>query len=221
MQLSECPDITVWRTFLAGVVPAADRTACEAHLARCRTCRERLIALNDEANEARIQESGPVSLKSRVTQSTPIRSSSVYFINAWRPYVPLALAATVVLAVGLSIFVYRTKDRNPQNPDGSGIRQSNNATRELALVNPPNGAELNSSKLQFRWSDAGGDARYDFTLTDETGDIIHQEKLTTTSLVLDPATLQLSAQKKYYWSVMARLSDGTSRESVVARFTLR
>ena len=221
MQLSECPDIMVWLTFLEGVMPGPDRSAAESHLTRCRRCRERLIALYDEANEARVLESAPGSLKSRAIPSSRQLPSAVRLMNVPRPYVPLALAATVVIGVGLSIFVYQKQKSISEKSAVSRLRQSQNATRELALVNPVNGAELSSGKLEFRWSEAGAGARYEFTLTDEKGDIIHQEKLTTNSLVLDSSALRLSAQKKYYWSVIARLADGTSRESGIARFTLR
>ena len=221
MKLSECPDIRAWRTFLEGVMPGPDRSAAESHLARCRLCRERLIALYDEANEATVQQSAPATLKSSAIPSSRQRPSAIHLMNLVRPYVPLALAATIVLGVGLSIFVYQKQKSISEQSGTTGLRQSQNATRELALVNPANGAELSSGKLEFRWSEAGAGARYEFTLTNEKGDIIHQEKLTTNTLLLDSSALRLSAQNKYYWSVIARQADGTSRESGIARFTLR
>jgi hypothetical protein len=219
--MSECPGIPVWRTFLAGVMAPADRSAAEGHLARCRFCRDRLVALNDEASEAAVQESAPSALTSRVTRQAPAGMKSRPVINVLRRYAPLALAATIAIAAGLSVFVYWNKQSFPDTPRISNIRQSNGASRELALVNPANGAELSVGKLGFRWSEAGEGARYEFSLTDEKGDIIHQEKVTTNSLVLDSSALRLSTQKKYYWSIVARLADGTSRESGIAGFTLR
>jgi len=193
----------------------SDRLAAEFHLAGCRHCRERLIALYDIEAEARFDEAAPSSLKHRVTK-TP-----VHWIHSLRPYVPLALAASLVMAVGLSIFVYWNTQSTSETPRIGGLRRSSGASSDLALASPPNGAQLNASPVEFRWTDAGNGARYELTLTDEKGDIIIQEKPTTTSLVIDIAKLRLSTQGTYYWSVSARLPDGTSRESGIASFSLR
>lgn len=215
MQSNRCPDSVTWQSFLAGMMPPSDRPAAESHLARCRHCRERLIALYDIEEEARFEEAAPSSLTRRVTK-TP-----VHWINSLRPYVPLALAATVVIAVGFSIFVYRNTPSTSETPPVGGIRRPNGPTNDLALASPPNGAQLNPGPVEFRWTDAGNSVRYEFTVTDEKGDIIVQEKPTASSLVIDIAKLRLSSQRNYYWSVSARLPDGTSRASGIAGFTLR
>lgn len=215
MQSNRCPDSVTWQSFLGRMMPPADRSAAESHLARCRHCRERLIALYDNEEEARFEETAPSSLTRCVTQ-TP-----VHWINSLRPYAPLALAATLVIAVGSSIFVYRNTQSTSETPPVGGMRRSNGPTSDLALASPPNGAQLNAGPVEFRWTDAGNSGRYEFTLTDERGDIIVQEKLTASSLVIDIAKLRLSSQRNYYWSVSARLPDGTSRASGIAGFTLR
>lgn len=196
-------------------MPPADRSVAESHLASCRHCRERLIALYDNEEEARFEETAPSSLTRRVTKAP------VHWINSLRPYVPLALAASVVIAVGFSIFVYRNPQSTSETPPLGGMRRSNGPANDLALASPPNGAQLNPGPVEFRWTDAGNSARYEFTVTDEKGDIIVQEKLTASSLVIDIAKLRLSSQRNYYWSVSARLPDGTSRASGIAGFTLR
>ena len=219
MQPNNCPDLRVWQSFLAEAMAPAERSAVESHLASCRLCRERLIALYDEAEEAHFEETAPSSLVRRVTKS-PV-AGHISLINSLRPYVPLALAATVLISVGLSFFVYRNIRSPSEKPSAGGIRRSNGATNELALVSPVSGAELNQGPAEFRWADAGEGARYEFTLTDEKGDIIVQEKLTTRSLAIDTTKLRLTPQRNYYWSVSARLPNGTTRESSIARFTLR
>ena len=219
MHPSNCPDMGAWRSFLTGAIPPPDRAAAESHLARCRLCRERLIALYDEAEEARFAEAAPPAVMRRVTQTPPARPT--HLIDSLRRYVPLALAATIVIAVGLTIFTYRNMQSPSETPRTGGLRQSNSATNELSLASPLSGAELSAGKVEFRWADAGAGARYEFTLTDEKGDIIVQEKLTENSLAIDTAKLRLSPQHNYYWFVSARLSNGTTRESSIARFTLR
>ncbi len=215
MPPNQCPDSVTWQSFLGGELPPADRSAAEAHLAGCWHCRESLIALYDNQAGARVEETAPSSLKRRVTR-TP-----VHWIKSPRAYVPLALAATVVIAVGLSIFVYRNVQSPSAAPPVGGLRRSNGPTNDLALAGPPNGAQLNPGPVDFHWSDAGNSARYELTVTDEKGDIIIQEETLESHLVIDIAKLRLSTQRNYYWSVSARLPDGTNRESGIAGFTLR
>jgi hypothetical protein len=197
------------------MMPASDRSTVESHLAVCRDCRDRLIALYDNETDARFTENAPASLKRKVT-NTPVPS-----IPFLRRHLPLALAATVVIAVGLSFFVFRNIRSMSQLPPISDTRRSNGQASDLKLTSPPIGAQLNAGQVEFRWTDASNSGRYEFTLTDEKGDVIAQEKPTTTSLVVDTVMLRLSTQRNYYWSVSAKLPDGTRRESEVSSFTLR
>jgi hypothetical protein len=214
---STCPDITVWQKFLDGSIAQEDRAASESHLVRCRLCREQLIALSDTAREETLSEPAPDSLKNRAISLAPPKSRPS-FIGSWRPYVPLALAAAIVLAVGLSVVVYRNKTKPPPAFE---LRQSDRATIALSLSSPTDGAVMEPGQLEFRWGDCGPGARYEFTITDEKGDIVFQEKPANNFLTLDSRALKLSSQRKYYWTVSARLPDGTKRESAVAGFTLK
>lgn len=213
---STCPQATVWQTFLDGSISVADRASAESHLGHCRVCRERLIACLDNTNEREVFEPAPRSLKKTAIRSTSPQPRT-NFMNTVRSYVPMALAATIVLAVGISFFLYRTADQT--QPIGD-LRQSGNATGELSLESPPNGAAVNPGKLEFRWSDAGAALRYEFTLTDEKGDIVVHEKPASNFLSLDSSP-RLSSSRKYYWSVLVRFPDGTTRESSVAGFVLK
>lgn len=214
---STCPEATVWQTFLDGSISVTDRASAESHLGHCRVCREHLIVCLDNTNEREVFEAAPSSLKKNAIRSTSPQPRTANFMNSLRPYVPMALAATIVLAVGITFFFYRTAD---QTQPVSDLRQSGNATGELSLESPLNGAALNPGKLEFRWSDAGAGARYEFTLTDEKGDIIFREKPASNFLSLDSSG-RLSSSRKYYWSVLAKHPDGTQRESSVASFTLK
>lgn len=219
--MHKCPDMRDWQLFLEGAMPAAERSEAELHLVQCPLCRTRLIELHDEVQEAGVIESAPSLLKHRVAQLPARKSISPRLLDRFRPYVPLALAATILIAVGLSIYVFRISQSVPGTPPVSDFRQSQGATVDLQLTNPPNGAEVGAGKVEFRWADAGPGARYELTLTDEKGDILYQEKPAANILVLDTSTLKLAPGKIYYWSVSAKLPDGTTRESEVARFNLR
>lgn len=215
---STCPDITVWQQFLDASIAQEDRAASESHLVRCRLCREQLIALADTAREETFSEPAPDSLRNRALSLAPVKSVSPSFIASWRPYVPLALAAAIVLAVGLSVVVYRNKTKPPPAFE---LRQSDRATIALSLSSPTDGAVMEPGQLEFRWGDCGPGARYEFTITDEKGDIVFQDKPANNFLALDSKAIKLSSQRKYYWTVSARLPDGTKRESAVAGFTLK
>ena len=218
--MHECPDMRDWQLFLEGAMPAAERPVAESHLVRCPLCRARLIELYDEVQETGVIEPAPSSLKQRVAQS-PARRSTSPRIHTLRLYVPLTLAATIVLAVGLSIYVFRIRQPVPGVPRVTDVRQSQGATSPLRLTNPPNGAEVSAGNIEFRWADAGPGARYEVTLTDEKGDILYQENPAANSVVLNTSTLKLSSRNIYYWSVSAKLPDGTIRNSSIDRFTLR
>ncbi len=215
---THCPDQTVWQTFHDGSMSEADRVLVESHLVRCAACRQRLITVFDAANEAELDEATPMSLRRRAVETAAAHSGSKSFIYLVRPYAPLALAATILLVVGISWLAFRQK--TPVQPP-SELRQSNRIAGAIPLTSPLNGSELAAGKIGFSWGDAGPGARYEFILTDEKGDIVFQEKPTTNALTFDTAALRLSTQRKYYWSVTAKMADGTRRESAVAGFALK
>lgn len=211
-----CPDITVWRTYCDGLISANDRAVAESHLATCLKCRAQLISLFDTSAE-QIVEPAPDYLKRQVVDFT-VQETKKAFFASFRPLVPVALAAAIVLAVGISFLIYQ--DRTGTTPT-SDLRQSNAGAGQFKLINPPNGSQLESGPIQFRWEDSTSDARYEFTLTDEKGDLVFQERNAKRPLRLDSAALKLSPQHTYYWSVTVQLPDGTRRESPVASFTIK
>lgn len=211
-----CPDITAWRTYCDGLITPDERQVAETHLAGCHRCRRRVISLFDNAREAYV-EPAPDFLKRRALGLAPQKEKGSVFAS-FRPFAPVALAAALVLAVSVSFLIYR--DRTGTTPT-SDLRQSNAGAGQFKLINPPNGSQLASGPIEFRWEDSTSDARYEFTLTDEKGDIVFQERNAKRPLRLDSAALTLSSQHKYYWSVTAQLPDGTRRESLVASFTIK
>lgn len=215
--MEACPDNTIWRTYRDGSMTADTRSFAESHLASCLRCRQQLIALFDAAAEEAHVESVPDFLKSRALGLAPEKEKRS-FLASFRPFAPVALAAVIVLAVGISFFRYRDRTATPTTTD---LRQSKPTTGQLALTNPPNGAQLQHGTIEFRWDDSIPGARYELTLTDEKGDIVFQERNANSPLRLDSAALKLSPQQRYYWSVTARLPDGTRRESPITSFTMK
>jgi hypothetical protein len=215
--LNECPETGEYLSFIEG--SSAGRENLESHLAHCRSCRERLIALYDQVEENRFLESAPMPVKVGA-KSVPRSAKPVSSIGGLRPYIPLTLAAGIVLAVTVSIFVYRGTWSLYKTPEVADLR-SEGAPAVLTLSSPPNGSTLAAGVVEFRWTDASAGARYEFTLTDDTGDIVSQQKSSSQSLELDTSLLGLAVTKKYYWSVVAVRADGTRIESVISGFTIR
>ncbi len=212
----------MWQSFLGGTLSTGEREIAASHLTECRACRRRVVALHESAVDERDIHRAPDGLKRRV-RDLPITRPGMFAraLASLRRPAPLAFAATVLIVAGLSILVYRNRQLTSETPRVSDLRRSSGPTSELALASPPNGAQLNRGPVEFRWTDAGNSATYQFTLTDDKGDIVVQEKPTATSLVIDTAKLRLSPKRNYYWSVSAILPNGARRESGIAGFTLK
>lgn len=210
-----CPDITVWRKYCDGSMTPDERLIAEAHMASCGLCRRQVISLFDIAREASV-ESAPDSLKRRTLGLAPQKETRSFFAS-FRPFAPVALAAVIVLAVSVSFFLYRDRTRTST----TDLRQSDPTTAGISLSNPPHGSKLESATVEFRWEDSTPNARHEFTLTDEKGDIVFQERNARSPLRLDTGAIKLSPQQRYYWSVSARFPDGTRRDSPVASFTIK
>lgn len=210
-----CPEITIWKAYCADSMSADERLIAESHLVSCGRCRQQLISLFDAAREADV-EPAPDFLKRRALRLAPEREKRSLFV-LFRPFAPVALAAVIVVAVGVSFFMYRGRTRTST----TDLRRSDPTTAGISLSNPPHGSTLESGAIEFRWEDSTLNARYEFTLTDEKGDIVVQERDAKSPLRPDTGALRLSPQRKYYWSVTAQLPDGTRRESPIASFTIK
>jgi hypothetical protein len=211
-----CPDITFWRTYCDGSSTPDERHKAENHLARCQRCRQRLISFYDSARETRF-EPAPDFLRTRALKMAPEKEKWSFFAS-FRLFAPVAVAVALLLVVGVSFMILR--DRNATTPT-SDLRQSNGTSNQVNITNPPNGSQLESGAVDFRWEVLMSDARYEFTLTDEKGDIIFHQRNAKAPLRVDTAALKLSPQQKYYWSVTATLPDGTRRESPISSFTIK
>lgn len=211
-----CPGTNFWRRYSEGSIAPEERPGAESHLASCHRCRQRLISFFDETRETQV-EAAPDFLKNRTLGLAPKKEAWSFFAS-FRPFAPVALAATIVLAVGVSFLMFRNRAVTTPTSD---LRQSHGTAHQVQLTGPQNGAQLAPGAIDFRWQDSTPEARYEFSLTDEKGDIVFQQGNAKSPLRLDAPALKLSPQHRYYWSVTARLPDGSRRESPVASFTIR
>jgi hypothetical protein len=115
-----------------------------------------------------------------------------------RNFVPLGLAAGLLMAVGAAIFMRLSVQ---------GHRDVEDATRGVttlpASLEPAPGAELDAPPTRFRWPAQAGATAYVVTLRDGSGTLIwRSEPVTSADTTLPPLlAMQVSAGRAYLWSV--------------------
>ncbi len=172
-----------------------DRDSVITHLSTCAECRREVAELHGAL--------------SHVNQPR----------RRWRWLSAAAIAAAAVIA-----FV-----TVPRLTNGPALRENPNSTRtstspvespvQIRTVRPSDGAVV-SSAVVFTWRSAGADASYKITVQDGAGAVIWPATVSDTSAAL-PASITLAPGTPYFWSVDARLADGTSAKSGAHLFTTR
>lgn len=124
-------------------------------------------------------------------------------------FVPAALAASVLLAVGIGRQVLRPPAEDTSRGGESGA---------VALVQP--GAEARAGQpLVFAWHPVPGASRYELELLDAGGDVAASASTTDTSAAPEAARLLPAGQ--YRWWVRATTSDARSLRSALRPLRLR
>jgi len=125
-----------------------------------------------------------------------------------RYLVPLALAATAILAVGVL-----TRDRwiGDDPTRGSGA---------APVLVGPTGAVVASDAARFVWRPGAGAVQYQLEVLDPRGGVVHTALTTDTTYAL-PAEVRLGADIEYQWVVTGETKSGARTPSVVGRFQLR
>lgn len=122
-----------------------------------------------------------------------------------RSSLPLALAATAVVAVGLTRFL----------GDGAPPAGVMRGEADGVSVISPTGRILPGDRPTFLWHAVPGASRYSFELLDADGNLLHEAAVTDTSLVL-PAEVPLAAGTDHRWIVRAIDALGASLGSAVS-----
>ena len=131
-------------------------------------------------------------------------STSVTWSRRW---MPLALAASVVLALGIGIAV---RQRTPAD-----INRGGPASIQLVA---PNDEVPAGQPVTFAWHQMGGASRYRLELLDDADVVVFSSETPDTTLVL-PAG-RLHAGGAYRWSVRDA-TPGAQRSSVLRRLRVR
>jgi len=189
------PDAVRIAAYADGTLAGQERAALEAHLADCAECRA---------------EATDVALLLRDHDTA----------GRWRIAIP---AAAAVAAAALVLIAGPLTDRGPDGVDR--LRPGSTAGREavprIEVVLPGAAVPIAADSPRFVWRAAGADARYHFTLTEESGQVVWEGQLGDTVLVLPPHEASLEADMRYLWYVDASLPDGRVATSGVRELRTR
>ena len=184
----ECPDTaSLWNSAAGTLDPMADE-AILLHVASCPSCTIAWKLARELLQEqGELGNAGPVSLDTR----RPV----------WRRPAFLAMAATLLLAVGL----------------GSGLLLRERATRpvvyrtqaqEIVLEPEASSLERPRDACELRWKGAPEGSRFDIIVTDPDVDVLYEARRLTESRCLVPAERLPSPGGSILWQVTAHLPRG-------------
>jgi hypothetical protein len=197
---ADCPDADVLLALVRREGTEEDRLRTLDHVMSCGECMRELELLRA------IENAG-----SRVSGASPVaRRDSVV---SWRRAVPLALAASAVLAVSLVVGRGRGGDGRLGEPTRGA---------DVALtVHTPRDVELGvGDSLVLAWQPAAGAARYVVEVLDADGRAaIADTTSDTTHVVRDLG--RLAPGRDYRWWVRAPATDGAQRASTLFRLRVR
>ena len=196
---ADCPDADALLALARREGSEEERLRTLDHAMSCGDCMRELELLRA------IEKAGGASGASVTTRRDTVVS--------WRRAVPLALAASAVLAVGLVVGRDRGDQRGLDDPTrGADVAITVHAPREVEL-----GA---GDSLVLAWQPASGAGRYVVEVLDADGrPAIADTTSDTTHVVRDLG--RLAAGRDYRWWVRTPASDGAQRASALFRLRVR
>ena len=181
----ECPNEIELFAAVRGEGSEPERLRVLDHALKCPVCRRELALLHSVA-----------SVKPRA-------GASVAREFAWRRWVPAALAASVMLAVGLA-GVGRWRGRSAEDITRAGGAGS------PALVMPANGGAVRAGLVRFTWRSLAGVLRYTLEIDANDGTVLYTTQTRDTVVT---ATIPATAVGEDRWLVRAQMDDGSERRS--------
>jgi hypothetical protein len=185
----------------------------EAHLADCPFCMQQLAHIC----RSRAEETGEVSSElllqaealgaRQAANPAPGIQRADSGLPRSRFPAAVAIAATVVLAVGIMMVNFKTG--NPVKPDPENFQTTRNA--DGSAMNPRVLAPVSASLIVpaeqvFRWTEVPGALFYDVRLVAPDGELLLRERVETTRWLI-PELLHLEPGHEYFVRVDAYLDD--------------
>jgi len=181
-----------------GEEPGPDRNRLLLHLARCSTCREDVAVAGALLRAARGEEAEASS--PNATGSDGPRDASGPRRPTWRRGHSLALAASLVLAVGLGVMARWVGSGGADRP----VLRGGDADLPAAVATCSE-----AGIVEIRWPPFAGVERYRVEIFTEVGDLVLEEQVsgTSTRLVLPEGSPPAGAALLHI--VEAELAGGT------------
>jgi hypothetical protein len=180
--------------FLDGRLTGAERDRAVRHFASCGECRAELTALRDV-----IDSPG----------ATPVR----------RRIVAVAAAAAILAIIAIPRIASDPANgghTNVRAAEGAGVAEA-----VIAVVSPADQATVAPSGVKLSWRAAGPAATYSITVQDSAGgEVWKRSSLPDTSITI-PDSIRLRPGSLYFWSVDARLADGSTAKTGARAFIVR
>jgi hypothetical protein len=181
----DCPTETELLSAVRGEGDEAERLRVLDHALKCPACRRELALLHAvSSGEAR-------------AASRPARARS------WARWVPAALAASAVIAVGLA-GVVRSRDRA-----GEDVMRAAASTGPV-LVTPANGAAARTGLVRFVWRSIPGVMYYTLEVDATDGTVLFSTQTRDTTFT---APIGAAAVGENRWLVRAKSEDGGEKRS--------
>ena len=177
--------------FLDGRLTGADRERAVRHFAGCAACRSELTELRD------------------LLPGSTSRS---------RRWVAAAAVAAALVALVMIPQIGNTPDDSPARVRTES-RLAEGSAREV--VSPAERASASPVGVELTWRSIGVGAAYTVTVQDSSGSEVWKRTSAPDTSVRIPANTDLRPGRLYFWSVDARLADGTSAKTGARTFTVR
>src|SRR5262245_10701497 len=143
-----------------------------------------------------------------------LRATRVVRDRARLPRIGFALAASLILATGLSLYTFGRQRAVGGVDDASGITRSGSDDVQLVTEGTISGQSPN-----LVWRSTTGAASYVVELRREDGMLLTRGTTSDTVFAV-PDSVRAGPDSNAYWAVTARLSDGTSLASTARRIRL-
>lgn len=202
--------------------------AFNAHLADCPFCLQQLARIcrsqDDEAATSvppelllQAEALGPKPSDTGPPDNKPVRH------RPWFGRMPVAaaMAATVVLAVGVLLFNFDTVTSPGAKPaEFPTTRYADTGAMNPRLLAPTAGSLIVPAEQVFHWTEVPGSLFYDVRLVDPEGELLLRERVEATRWLI-PESLALHAGGEYYVRVDAYLDDERFLSSEHVVFSVR
>ena len=181
----DCPSEGQLLSAVRGAGEEAERLRVLDHALKCPACRRELALLH--------------AVSSAETHAAPRATRDL----SWRRWMPAALAASMMLAVGLA-GVVRWRTRRAEDITRGG------AAAGPVLVAPGKEAAVSAGLTRFVWRTVPGVIQYTLEIDATDGTVLFSSTTRDTTLT---ATIAPTATGNNRWIVRAKLQDGSEQRS--------